>query len=72
MSDNDLYLQYVDEIVEQLNQQKAKTRDDIQKYFDYLKNDYMDRLERALDEIFEDYCDENNLDWSDEDEQKDI
>lgn len=68
MSDNDLYLQYVDEIVEQLNQKKAKTRDDIQEYFDYLKNDYMDRLECALDEIFEDYCDENNLHWSDEDE----
>lgn len=68
MSDNDLYLQYVDEIVEQLNQKKAKTRDDIQEYFDYLKNDYMERLESSLDEIFEDYCEENNLHWSDEDE----
>ena len=68
MSDNDLYLQYVDEIVEQLNQKKAKTRDDIQEYFDYLKNDYMERLESVLDEIFEDYCEENNLHWSDEDE----
>lgn len=68
MSDNDLYLQYVDEIVEQLNQKKAKTRDDIQEYFDYLKNDYMVRLENALDEIFEDYCEENNFNWSDYDE----
>ena len=68
MSDNDLYLQYVDEIVEKLNQKKAKTRDDIQEYFDYLQNDYMVRLESALDEIFEDYCEENNLHWSDEDE----
>ena len=66
MSDNDLYLQYVDEIVEQLNQKKAKTRDDIQEYFDYLKDDYMGRLESALDEIFEDYCEENDLYWSDE------
>lgn len=68
MSDNDLYLYYVDEIVEQLNQKKQKTRDDIQEYFDYLKNDYMEILERALDEIFEDYCEENNLYWSDKDE----
>lgn len=68
MSDNDLYLQYVDEVIEELNQKKAKTRDDIQEYFDYLKNDYMERLERALDEIFEDYCEENNLYWSDVDE----
>ena len=68
MSDNDLYLQYVDEIVEQLNQKKLKTREDIQEYFDYLKNDYIERLERTLDEIFEDYCEENNLNWSDEDE----
>lgn len=68
MRDNDLYLQYVDEVIKELNQKKAKTRDDIQEYFDYLKNDYMERLERALDEIFEDYCEENNLYWSDVDE----
>lgn len=68
MSDNDLYLQYVDEIVEQLNQKKAKTRDDIQEYFDDLKDNYMQRLEMSLDEIFEDYCEENNLYWSDVDE----
>ena len=68
MSVNDLYIQYVDEVIEELNQKKAKTRDDIQEYFDYLKNDYMEILERALDEIFEDYCEENNLYWSDKDE----
>ena len=68
MSNNDLYLQYVDEIEEQLNQKKAKTRDDIQEYFEDLKNDYIVRLESTLDEIFEDYCEENNLHWSDEDE----
>lgn len=68
MSDNDLYLKYVDEIVEQLNQEKAKTRDDIQEYFDDLKNDYIEKLESAIDEIFEDYCEENNLYWSDKDE----
>ena len=68
MSNNDLYLQYVDEIEEQLNQKQAKTRDDIQEYFEDLKNDYIVRLESTLDEIFEDYCEENNLHWSDEDE----
>lgn len=67
MSDNDLYLQYVDEIVEQLNQKKAKTRDDIQDYFEYLKDDYIERLERTLEEIFEDYCQENEL-YYEEDE----
>lgn len=67
MSDNDLYLQYVDEIVEQLNQKKAKTRDDIQDYFEYLKDDYIERLERTLEEIFEDYCKENEL-YYEEDE----
>ena len=45
MSDNDLYLQYVDEIVEQLNQKKAKTRDDIQEYFDYLIVDIKNIME---------------------------
>ena len=68
MSDNDLYLQYADEIIEVLDKKKAKTRDDIQEYFEDLKNDYIVRLESTLDEIFEDYCEENNLHWSDEDE----
>lgn len=61
MSDNDLYLQYVDEICEQLNQKKFKTQDEAWEYFNYIKDEYISNLERALDEIFDDYCTENNL-----------
>ena len=65
MSDNNLYLQYVNEIYEQLNQKKFKTQDEARDYFDnYIKPDYLERLDVALDEIFDDYCDENNLEWS--------
>lgn len=68
MSDNDLYLQYVDEICEQLNQKKFKTQDEAWKYFNYIKDEYISNLERALDEIFDDYCTENNLEWAEKGE----
>ena len=66
MSDNDLYLRYADEICERLNQKKFKTQDEAWEYFNDVKNEYIDRLERALDEIFDDYCNENNLKWAEE------
>ena len=68
MSDNDLYLQYVDEICEQLNLKKFKTQDEAWEYFNYIKDEYISNLERALDEIFDDYCTENNLEWAEEGE----
>ena len=67
MGDNDLYLQYVEQINEQLNSQKVKSRDELQNYFEEIKQDYINNLENALDEIFEDYCTENNLEWDEED-----
>ena len=36
-------------------------------YIDINKDEYISNLERALDEIFDDYCDENNLEWVEED-----
>ena len=68
MRDLDLYLQYVDEICEQLNQKKFKTQDEAWEYFNYIKDEYISNLERALDEIFDDYCTENNLEWAEEGE----
>ena len=66
MSDNSLYLQYAYAISEQLNSQKVKTRDELLEYFEELKQDYINDLESTLDEIFEDYCTENNLEWAEE------
>ena len=67
MSDNSLYLQYADAISEQLNSQKVKTRDELLENFEELKQDYINDLESTLDEIFENYCTENNLEWAEED-----
>lgn len=67
MSDNSLYLQYAYAISEQLNSQKVKTRDELLEYFEELKQDYINDLESTLDEIFDDYCTENNLEWTEED-----
>lgn len=66
MSDNSLYLQYAYAISEQLNSQKVKTRDELLEYFEELRQDYINDLESTLDEIFDDYCTENNLEWTEE------
>ena len=66
MSDNNLYLQYAYAISKQLNSQKVKTRDELLEYFEEIKQDYINDLESTLDEIFEDYCTENNLEWAEE------
>lgn len=67
MSDNNLYLQYAYAISEQLNSQKVKTRDELLGVFEDIKQDYINDLESTLDEIFDDYCTENNLEWAEED-----
>lgn len=66
MSDNSLYLQYAYAISEQLNSQKVKTRDELLEVFEDIKQDYINDLESTLDEIFDDYCNENNLEWAEE------
>ena len=68
MSDNSLYLQYAYAISEQLNSQKVKTRDELLEVFEDIKQDYISDLESTLDEIFDDYCTENNLEWAKEGE----
>lgn len=67
MSDNNLYLQYAYAISEQLNSKKVKTRDELLEVFEDIKQDYINDLEITLDEIFDDYCTENNLGWAEED-----
>lgn len=66
MSDNSLYLQYAEVISEQLNSQKVKTRDELLEIFEEIKQDYINDLESTLDEIFDDYCEENDLNWAEE------
>lgn len=66
MSDNSLYLQYAEVISEQLNSQKVKTRDELLEIFEEIKQDYINDLESSLDEIFDDYCEENALNWAEE------
>ena len=67
MSDNSLYLQYAYAISEQLNFKKVKTRDELLEIFEDIKQYYINNLESTLDEIFDDYCSENNLEWAEED-----
>lgn len=66
MSDNILYLQYAEAISEQLISQKVKTRDELLEIFEEIKQDYINDLESAIDEIFDDYCEENALNWAEE------
>ena len=51
-----------------IESKKFKTQDEAWEYFNYIKDEYISNLERALDEIFDDYCTENNLEWVEEGE----
>lgn len=61
MDRNELYLQYAEEVDERLNKKNFKTHDEAWEYFNNIKNEYIDDLDSVLDEIFDDYCEENNL-----------
>ena len=45
---------------------KVKTRDELLEIFEEIKQDYINDLESTLDEIFDDYCEENALNWAEE------
>ena len=67
---DEIYLAIVDEIVAELDKQKYKTKDEVVDKIELIKSTYIDDIESAIDEICDDYCDNNNLYWKeDEDEQ---
>ena len=61
MSDNDIYLMIVDEVVAELDENKPKTIDDAFRIMQNIECRMQDRLSLALDEILTDYCDERGL-----------
>lgn len=61
MSDNDIYLMIVDEVVAELDENKPKTIDDAFKIMQNIECSMQDRLSSALDGILTDYCDERGL-----------
>ena len=56
-----LNLQYANKADGRLNKKNFKTHDEAWEYFNNIKNEYIDDLDSVLDEIFDDYCEENNL-----------
>lgn len=65
MSDNDIYLLLVDEIFAKLKEEKPKTSDEALEIMNYIRYKIEDKIDTALDDIFDDYCEENNLKWED-------
>lgn len=66
MSDNDYYFFFVDNIFDMLNMKKPKTADEALDMMNDIKFSIEQKIDTALDDIFEDYCEEKNLKWEDE------
>lgn len=66
MSDNDIYLLLVDEIFAKLKEENPKTSDEALEIIESIRYKIEGRIDTALDDIFDDYCEENNLKWEDE------
>ncbi len=66
MSDNDLYLYFVDDVFEELNGYKFKTADEVYEKINNIKDNLINRVETAFDDIFDDYIEEQNLEWEED------
>ena len=66
MSDDDVYLALVDDVWKKIEAQKPITRDGVREIIDELSYMYTSKIESALQEIEDDYCEEKELRWLDE------
>lgn len=62
MSDNDVYLALVDDVWQEIEEQKPKSKDDVMKIVDRIT----DKIISIIDDIQSDYCEEKGLRWLDE------
>lgn len=65
-NDNDVYLFLVDDVFTELREEKPKTSDEAYKIIENIRYKIESRIDTALDDIFDDYCEENNLKWENE------
>ena len=58
----DIILDLAEEVCDELDRRKVKTREEAENVVEELKNDYVEEAENAFDVMLEDYCDERDLD----------
>lgn len=58
----DVILDLAEEVCDELDKRKVKTREEAENIMEELKNDYIVEAENAFDVMLEDYCDERDLD----------
>lgn len=57
----DIILDLAEEVCDELDRRKVKTREEAENVMEELKNDYIVEAENAFDLICENYCDEQGL-----------
>ena len=66
MNDDDVYIALVDDVWKKIEAQKPITRDGVREIIDEISYIYTSKIESALQEIEDDYCEEKGLRWLDE------
>ena len=66
MNDDDVYIALVDDVWKKIEAQKPITREGVRKIIDEISYMYTSKIESALQEIEDDYCEEKELRWLDE------
>ena len=66
MTDNDVYLALVDDVWTEIEEQKPKSKDDVMKIADRISNRIFDKIDSAMQDIQDDYCEEKGLEWEED------
>lgn len=66
MSVDDIYLLLVDDVRKEIEEQNPNSRDDVMEIVDRISNRIFEKIECALNDIQDDYCEEKGLEWLDE------
>lgn len=66
MSDDDVYLFLVDDVWKEIEKQNPKSREEVIKIAGRIVNKIVDKIETAMYDIQDDYCEEKGLEWLDE------
>ncbi|MBO6243309.1 MAG: hypothetical protein J6O41_01900 [Clostridia bacterium] len=58
---DEIYIQYCDEVDQEIKAKNPQNRDEVYEIVEILKNELQDEIDSAFDDIAYDYCEENHI-----------
>lgn len=60
---DEIEIAIADDICKKIDKKKCKTRDEVVRFVEELKEEFMNDVECAFDNIADCYCEEHELEW---------